>query len=93
MMSHGTNPMGQDLPCGMALPVAPPIADGVPLPHTRASNGRNVARCLGHPTVVGSISRCNPRSGRRKWHHHLRCSMPLARAGEALIRYIAVRAD
>ena len=84
--SHGTDPMGQDRLHGMALPVTPPLADGGPVPHTVASNGRNVARCLRHLTAVSSTTRSSPRSGRQEWHHHLRCGMPLARAGEALVR-------
>ena len=48
---------------------------GGPIPHTVASNKRNVAGRLRHPTAVSFTGRSSPRSGRRERHHHLRCSM------------------
>ena len=48
--SHGTDPMGQDclnVTAVWALSVAPPIADGGPMAHTAARNGRKIARPRG----------------------------------------------
>ena len=84
--SHGIDPTGQDRLRGMVLVVTPPMADGGQVPHTAARNKHDVARCLQHPTAVSSTSHLSPRSGRRERYHHLRCSMPLARTGEALVR-------
>ena len=73
----------------MALPVTPPIADGGLIPHTAASNRRYLAGRGRHPTPTSATGRSIPRNDgweRGTGHHHLRCSMPLAYPGAALVR-------
>ena len=76
VLSHRTD-LGQDGLCRMALPVTTPITDGGPIPHTAASNRRNVAGCLRDPTALSSTGRSSSRSTRRERHHNLPCSFPL----------------